>query len=119
MSLPDPASRPCITADEAFAHLGIERNTGYRAIRAGTFPLPVIRVGRVIRVPTAALRSLLLGDLSPHRAERERYPDRTDTDRPSTEVDDDSEPPRPLRAHRDGTPARQQGARSEPSTGAA
>jgi len=57
--VPDPAERPCISADEAFAELGIDRTTGYRAIREGTFPIPVIRVGRLIRVPTLALRRLL------------------------------------------------------------
>src|SRR4051794_9489322 len=60
--LPDPHPRPCVTAEEAFRQPGHQRNTGYRAIRAGTFPLPVIRVGRVIRVPTVALRHLLLID---------------------------------------------------------
>jgi excisionase family DNA binding protein len=60
--IPDPAARACVTADEAFAELGIDRTTGYRAIKEGTFPLPVIRVGRLIRVPTAALRRLLATD---------------------------------------------------------
>ena len=60
--LPDPATRPVLTAEEAFAELGIDRGTGYKAIRDGTFPVPVIRVGRIIRVPTAALRRLLLID---------------------------------------------------------
>ena len=59
MVIPDPTTRACLTADEAFAELGIDRTTGYRAIKEGTFPVPVIRVGRLIRVPTAALRQLL------------------------------------------------------------
>lgn len=62
--IPDPRLRPCLTADEAFAELGIDRTTGYRAIKEGTFPVPVIRVGRLIRVPTAALRRLLDPDES-------------------------------------------------------
>lgn len=49
----------CVSAEEAFRRLGIDRTTGYRAIKAGTFPLPVIRVGRLIKVPTAALHRLL------------------------------------------------------------
>lgn len=57
--IPDPATRPVVTAEEAFSELGIDRGTGYKAIRDGTFPLPIIRVGRIIRVPTAALRRLL------------------------------------------------------------
>jgi predicted DNA-binding transcriptional regulator AlpA len=63
--IPDPTTRSCVTADEAFAELGIDRTTGYRAIQEGTFPVPIIRVGRLIRVPTAPLRRLLdplLGD---------------------------------------------------------
>jgi predicted DNA-binding transcriptional regulator AlpA len=55
----NPLDQPVMSAEEAFAQLGIDRTTGYRAIRQGTFPLPVIRIGRVIRVPTNALRRLL------------------------------------------------------------
>jgi predicted DNA-binding transcriptional regulator AlpA len=57
--IPDPADRAVVTAEEAFDHLGIDRSTGYKAIREGTFPVPVIRVGRIIRVPTAPLRRAL------------------------------------------------------------
>lgn len=57
--VPDPTDRPCLSADEAFDHLGIDRTTGYRAIKSGCFPLPVIRIGRTIRIPTAALLELL------------------------------------------------------------
>lgn len=48
-----------MTAEEAFACLGIDRTTGYRSIKEGTFPPPVIRVGRLLRVPIAAMRRLL------------------------------------------------------------
>lgn len=48
-----------VSADEAFAALGLHRDVGYRAMRAGTFPLPVIRIGRAIRIPRAALDELL------------------------------------------------------------
>jgi hypothetical protein len=57
--IPDPSIRPTMTAEEAFAELGIDRSTGYKSIREGTFPLPVLRVGRIIRIPTVALRRLL------------------------------------------------------------
>ena len=56
------ATSGCLSAEETFRQLGIDRTTGYRAIRAGTFPLPVIRVGRLIKVPAAALQRLLAGD---------------------------------------------------------
>jgi predicted DNA-binding transcriptional regulator AlpA len=49
----------CVSAEEAFRHLGIDRTTGYRAIKDGTFPLPIIHVGRLLKVPTAALQRLL------------------------------------------------------------
>lgn len=51
-----------VSASEAFAQLGIDRTTGYRAIQQGTFPLPTIRVGRLIKVPVAPLRRLLAVD---------------------------------------------------------
>ena len=60
--VPDPNAQPCLSAEEAFAILGVERKTGYRAIKEGSFPVPVIRVGRLIRIPTAALARLLDGD---------------------------------------------------------
>jgi predicted DNA-binding transcriptional regulator AlpA len=60
--IPDPKDRPVVSAEEAFAELGVEKHTGYKAIREGTFPVPVIHVGRLIRVPTAALRKALLLD---------------------------------------------------------
>jgi predicted DNA-binding transcriptional regulator AlpA len=57
--VPHPNERAVISAEEAFMELGIDRTTGYRSIRQGTFPVEVVRVGRVIRVPTRALRRLL------------------------------------------------------------
>lgn len=60
--LPDPVATPCLSADEACELLGIDRKTGYRAIRNGSFPVPTIRVGRLIKVPTAPLVRLLTGD---------------------------------------------------------
>jgi predicted DNA-binding transcriptional regulator AlpA len=63
--IPDPHDRPVMTAEEAFAELGIDRSTGYKAIREGTFPVPVVRIGRIIRVPTVALRRVLQLDRAP------------------------------------------------------
>lgn len=57
--LPDPIQQPVVSAEEAFRELGIDRTTGYRSIREGTFPVEILRVGRAIRVPTLALRRLL------------------------------------------------------------
>ena len=55
----DPKVRPVLSAHEAFDLLGIDRNTGYKAIKDGTFPIRVVYVGRAIRIPTAALVRLL------------------------------------------------------------
>lgn len=54
----------CVSAEEAFRQLGIDRTTGYRAIKDDTFPLPIIRVGRLIKVPVAALQRLLDGSVA-------------------------------------------------------
>ena len=63
--LPDPMEQPVVTAEEAFRVLGIDRSTGYKAIREGTFPVPVLRIGRVIRVPTLPLVQLLRPEVEP------------------------------------------------------
>lgn len=39
--------------------LGLSKNTAYRQVRDGTFPLPVIRAGRQYRVPRAAILAAL------------------------------------------------------------
>ena len=55
----NPRNAPVLSAEEAFKLLRIDRTTGYKAIKDGTFPVPIIRVGRLIRIPTAALLGLL------------------------------------------------------------
>ncbi|MGF7234966.1 MAG: helix-turn-helix domain-containing protein [Frankia sp.] len=45
--------------------LGIGRAKSYALARAGTFPVPVLRVGRSYRVPVAPLLRLLYIDGSP------------------------------------------------------
>lgn len=51
-----PASLSLI---EAAALLGIGRTHAYNLEAAGQFPVPVLHLGRVIRVPTAPLLQLL------------------------------------------------------------
>lgn len=51
-----PASLSLI---EAAALLGIGRTHAYNLEAAGAFPVPVLHLGRVIRVPTAPLLELL------------------------------------------------------------
>lgn len=55
----DPKEKPVVSAEEAFKLLGIDRGTGYSAIRNNTFHVPVIRIGRIIRVPTVPLCKIL------------------------------------------------------------
>ena len=65
----DILERPVISAEQAFGILGIDRGTGYRAIREGTFPVPVLHIGKLIRVPTVALVRLLQLGESPETEE--------------------------------------------------
>jgi excisionase family DNA binding protein len=55
--VPDPARKPTLSVGEAADLLGICRSTLYRAIKDGE--IPVIRIGRRYRVPTARLAQLL------------------------------------------------------------
>jgi excisionase family DNA binding protein len=52
----------------AAAILGIGRTTAHALVRAGEFPVPVIRVGRRYRVPVAAILRLLGLDPTPPAA---------------------------------------------------
>jgi excisionase family DNA binding protein len=45
-----------IDLPEAAAMLGIGRTLAYRLVREGSWPTPVIRVGRLIKVPLQPLR---------------------------------------------------------------
>ena len=57
------AEEPTLTVDEAAALLGMSRSGAYNAIRDGN--IPNIKIGRLIRVPSAPLRKLL-GIEEPH-----------------------------------------------------
>jgi hypothetical protein len=50
---------PTLPAEQAFKLLGCGRTSGYAAIRSGDFPVPVLKIGRVIRIPTRPLLELL------------------------------------------------------------
>jgi hypothetical protein len=57
-----PAVQPepvCVSADVAFRVLGVGRTAGYKAINDGTFPVAIVRIGRIIRVPLIPLRRAL------------------------------------------------------------
>ncbi len=59
MATRDGNERQTLTIEEAAAVLGIGRNSAYQAVASGQ--LPVIRIGRRLLVPRAALERLLTG----------------------------------------------------------
>lgn len=59
-SLPEPREQPTISVAEAGRFLGLSKVSAYEAAHRGE--LPVIRIGRRLLVPTAALRRLLAID---------------------------------------------------------
>ncbi|MGH9079689.1 MAG: helix-turn-helix domain-containing protein [Acidimicrobiales bacterium] len=56
-----PISKPLLSVEEASVLLGETRSTMYRAVKAGTLPLPVILIGSRIRIPRAAVERLIEG----------------------------------------------------------
>jgi hypothetical protein len=59
-SLEDLADLPPTLDLITAAHiLGIGRTAAYALVRAGRWPTPVVRAGRLIRVPTAPLLDLI------------------------------------------------------------
>lgn len=52
-------AQPTISLKEAAWILEVGEWAAYKAVNDKTFPVPVIRVGRAIRVPTAPLRQEL------------------------------------------------------------
>lgn len=63
MQLPptiDPAALPqVLTVPQAARVLGIGRTLAYELVRTQSWPTPVIRAGRLIKIPTAPLLELL------------------------------------------------------------
>ena len=47
--------RPFVSVEEAALLLGEARSIVYRSVKAGTFPLPVVRIGARIRIPRIAV----------------------------------------------------------------
>jgi len=55
---------PALTVIQAARLLRIGRSSAYQAVQAGTWPTPIIRVGRSIRIPAAEVLALLGIDTS-------------------------------------------------------
>lgn len=53
---------PMLTVPQAARVLGIGRTLAYELVRTQTWPTPVIRAGRLIKIPTAPLLELLATD---------------------------------------------------------
>ena len=50
---------PVVDLSTAASALGLGRSAAYELVRAGQWPTPILRLGRLIRVPTAPLLALL------------------------------------------------------------
>jgi excisionase family DNA binding protein len=59
----DPATRPTISVDEFATVAGISRSSAFAAVHNGD--VPHLRLGRRIRIPTAAVRRMLALDAAP------------------------------------------------------
>jgi excisionase family DNA binding protein len=73
-TLPDsaegrPAPETC-SVETAAARLGIGRSLAYEMAREGRFPVPVLRLGRKLVIPTRALDRVLGVEDRPTLAER-------------------------------------------------
>lgn len=56
----EPAALPpMLTVPQAVRVLGIGRTLAYELVRTDAWPTPVIRAGRLIKIPTAPLLELL------------------------------------------------------------
>jgi excisionase family DNA binding protein len=79
------ATKPLLSVDETATLLGENRSTIYRAIKAGTLPLPVFVIGRRLRIPRLAVERLISG-LPPLSAESERLSQGDDDDGAASSV---------------------------------
>jgi excisionase family DNA binding protein len=64
---------PVLDVESAARLLGIGRTTAYRLAEANALPVPVVRIGRVLRIPTVPLLAVLgiaLPDLPAASADR-------------------------------------------------
>lgn len=50
-----------LTVPQAATVLGIGRTLAYELVRTGTWPTPVIRLGKLIKIPSGPLLDLIAG----------------------------------------------------------
>jgi excisionase family DNA binding protein len=70
-------SRPLLSVEDAAVLLGETRSTLYRAIKAGTLPLPVFQIGARMRIPRKAVEQLIEGHGPPDGLGPPTPPDET------------------------------------------
>jgi len=67
---------PLVDLPTAARVLGIGRGLAYELVRTGAWPTPVVRMGKLIRIPTSCLRRVLDGEVLteavPSVADRQR-----------------------------------------------
>ena len=61
-----------LRADEVARILGVGRSKAYELMADGT--LPVVRIGKSVRVPAGPLRTWIEGQTEAHRVELEGHP---------------------------------------------
>lgn len=57
--VPDPFEHPTLGVSQVAPLLGVGEDAVYESIKAGSFPVHVLRVGRKIRIPTKPLLEAL------------------------------------------------------------
>lgn len=60
----DPSTCATVSLAEAATVLGVHRSTAWELYRRGQFPVPVLQIGRRLRVSKVHLERLLLGPFS-------------------------------------------------------
>lgn len=61
---------PLVDLPTAARVLGIGRGLAYELVRTGNWPTPIVRLGKLIRVPTVCLERVLDGDDVPDGSTR-------------------------------------------------
>lgn len=59
---------PLVDVPTAARVLGIGRTLAYDLVKTDQWPTPVLRIGKLIKIPTAGLRRLLDGDTDARQA---------------------------------------------------
>lgn len=62
-------SADTLTVPELADRFGLARSSAYDWIRSGDFPLPVVRIGRTLRIPTVQVDFFVLHGRAPAPAE--------------------------------------------------